>query len=92
MRADAGAADRDNADALVRPVSQPLPQLGAAAEGMRMLPDDVAGEIEVLRNPVAHRRQILAERHGNDVLRLADEYGAVAQPGWLSICSIISAL
>ena len=46
-----------------------------------MLADDVAREIEVLGHPVAHRRQVLAERQRHDVLGRADEDGAVAHAG-----------
>ena len=46
-----------------------------------MLADDVAGEVEMLGHPVAHRRQVLAERKRHDVLRGADEDRAVAHAG-----------
>ena len=46
-----------------------------------MLADDVACEIEMLWHPIAHRRQIPAERQRHDVLRLADENRAIANAG-----------
>ena len=62
MRANARATDGDDAHALVVIVAETSAQLGAAAESVGMLADDIAGEIEMLRHPVAHLRQILAER------------------------------
>ena len=58
-----------------------LTQVRAAAEGLGMLANDVAREIEVLWHPVAHRRQVLAERQRNNVLGVANEDGAVAHAG-----------
>ena len=55
--------------------------LGAAAESVGMLADDIAGEIEMPGHPVAHFGQVLAERQGNNVFRVADEDGAVAHAG-----------
>jgi hypothetical protein len=73
LRADTGAADRHDTDPFIYPVSEPVPQFGPAAECIGMLADDVAGEIEMFRNPVAHVRQVLAERQRDDVFGIADE-------------------
>ncbi len=81
MVAHARSADRDDAHPLVRPIAELFAQARALPEGLRMLADDIAGEIEMLRHPVAHRRQILAERQRHDVLGRADEDRPVAHAG-----------
>ena len=80
-RADARAAHGDDADLLVGPVAQALPQFLARAECLRMLAHHIAREVEVPGDPVAHRRQILAEGQRHDVLRIADKDRAVAHAG-----------
>ena len=88
---DARPADGDQADHLVGAVAEPVAQL-VAARGVRSLAHDVAGEVEVLLGPVARGRQARAERQVHDVVGVADEHGAVAQPGERATCSTISAL
>src|SRR5581483_3927377 len=77
MAADPGAAHGDDANLLVRRISQRLPQLRPPTEVFWMLAHYIAREIEMLRHPFAHSRQILAEGERNDVRRLADEDRAV---------------
>src|SRR5215510_15512152 len=81
MRTDAGAADGDDAHPLVWVIAEALAQLGAATECARVLPDDVAGEVEVLRHPVAHGREVFAERQRHDVLGCTNKDRPVAHAG-----------
>ena len=46
-----------------------------------MLPENITAEVEVFRNPVSHRRQVLTEAHGHDVFRVTHENRAIAQSG-----------
>ena len=78
MRADTGAAD-GTIQTRSRACTQPVPQFGSAAECIGMLADDIAREIKVLWNPVAHHRQVLAEGHRDHVFGIADEDRVVAQ-------------
>jgi hypothetical protein len=77
VAADARAADGDDAHAFVVAVAEraAVGWLGWVEAG------DVAGEVVVLAGPVADGRQSVAEGIGNDVVGVADEDGAVAQPG-----------
>jgi hypothetical protein len=52
MASDPGAADRHDADALVRPVTESL----AVTQLARVEAGDVAGEVVVLLRPVADQR------------------------------------
>src|ERR1700733_7050080 len=78
MRADTGSADGDDADTLARAVTKRLPQIHSRAEGPRVFSQDISGEVEVFGYPVAHVRQIPAERSRDHVFRLADKDGAIA--------------
>ena len=78
--ADAGAADGDDHDALVRLVAELAAQLLAALdERRRVEPGDVAAERVVALGPVADRRQPRPEVVGHDVVGVADEDRPVAQ-------------
>ena len=81
--ADAGAADGDDAHALVVAVAELGAQLGAIAEVGGVEAGDVAGEVEVAFGPVADHRQLRAEALGDDVIGVADEQRQVADLGVL---------
>src|SRR5262249_48843655 len=78
VRANARAADRHDADAFIGAIAQSVPKFGATAERARMLADDVAREVEMLRDPVAHRRQIPPERHRDNIGGRADKDRTIA--------------
>src|ERR1700722_8311699 len=81
MHADARSAHGDNTDALIRSVSQRLPQVLTRAKTPRVLANDITCEIKVLGYPLAHIRQILPERPRNHVVRSANENGAITNAG-----------
>ena len=81
MPAHARAADRHDADRFVGLVAEFCAQRRAIRELRRIEPRDVAGKIEMrVRSNRAMSGQIGAERAGNDVVGVADEDRAVAQP------------
>ena len=77
--ADAGSADRDDADPLVVAVAQLRAHGGRVRNRRRVEARDVADEVEVLARPVPDARQLRAEHVGHDVAGVADEQRAVAQ-------------
>ena len=76
---DARAADGDDAHLLVGLVAELGAEGLAVAEGGRVEPGDVAGEVEVLGGPVADERQVGAEGVGHDVAGVSDVDRPVAQ-------------
>ncbi len=80
MPAHAGAADRDDANLLGRPVPELGAQLLAVGEGGRVEARDVAGEVEVLLRPVADEGEVGPEGVGDHVVGVADVEGAIAHP------------
>src|SRR5437660_11461821 len=81
MRSDGRAADRNDADALMRPVAESLAQVLAAAESLRMSSENVARKIEMPGDPFAHGRKVRAERLRQNVIAIADENGAISHGG-----------
>src|SRR4051794_12111211 len=73
IRADAGAADRDQTYRFVHAVAQLGPQTLAVAELRRVEARDVAGKGEVALGPVADPRQLGPEAVRDDVVGRADE-------------------
>src|SRR4029453_12350500 len=69
-----------DADPLVGPVPEAPAQLLAVADAGRVEPGDVAGEVVVVLDPVADRRQPGPGPGGDDVVGGADEHGPVAEP------------
>ena len=78
---DARAAHGDDADGFVGGVAQLVAQRGTVGEPRRVKACYVAGEVVVLFGPVPDRGKVGAEAVGHDVVRIADEDGAVTHPG-----------
>src|SRR5512146_426625 len=80
MLADAGATNGDDADLLIGPIAELLAQRLTVGEVARIEPGDIAAEVVVALGPGANLGQIVAEGVEDDIIRIANKDGAVAQP------------
>src|SRR5579875_1472619 len=81
MPSRARAAHRDHADELVVVITELVPPRRTFRRARRGEARDVAGKIVMRRRPFANERQVRRKAFRHDVLRLAHEERAIAQPG-----------
>jgi hypothetical protein len=80
VAADAGAAHGHDTDLLVRRIAELPAQLVAVGNVPGVEPGDIAGEPVVVLHPVTDQREPVTEAVGDDIVRVADEQGQVADP------------